>query len=63
MTRLRPSGSVRRSCRILGLDRSQYYQRKNGFRSEQRDDELIELLHRVTKCFVAWGFWKVYHYL
>lgn len=59
----RPSSSIRRSCRILGLDRQQYYDRKNGHRSEYRDDQIIDLLHQVTKRFVAWGFWKVYHYL
>ncbi len=63
VTKERPCSSIRRSCRILGLDRRQYYNRKNGYRSEHRDDELIDLLDQVTKRFVAWGFWKVYHYL
>jgi putative transposase len=56
-------GSIRRSCRVLGLRRQTYYRRKQGFRSEQRDDQIIELLHRVTRRFVAWGFWLVFYYL
>ena len=59
----RPSGSIRKSCRVLGLDRQQYYCRRGGKRTEEFDDELRELLHQVTKRFVAWGFWKVFHYL
>lgn len=59
----RPSSSIRKSCRILGLDRRQYYDRKGGRRTEEFDDELRALLHQVTKRFVAWGFWKVFHYL
>ncbi|MBK8702919.1 MAG: hypothetical protein IPN33_04440 [Saprospiraceae bacterium] len=52
----RSGGSVRRSCRVLGLRRQTYYRRKQGFRIEERDKELIELLHGVTKRFIAWGF-------
>jgi len=59
----RPSGSIRKSCRVLGLDRAQYYTRKGGKRSEEYDDELKDLLQQVTQRFVAWGFWKVYYYL
>jgi len=57
------SGSIRRCCRVLGLRRQTYYSRKQGHRSEHRDDEIIDLLHQVTKRFVAWGFWMVFHFL
>jgi putative transposase len=59
----RSGGSVRRSCRVLGLRRQTYYRRKQGFRIEERDKEGIEMLHRVTKRFIAWGFWMVFYYL
>jgi hypothetical protein len=39
-------GSVRRSCRVLGLRRQTYYRRKQGFRTEERDKENIGMLHR-----------------
>jgi len=55
--------SVRRSCRVLGLRRQTYHRRKLGFRVEERDKEIIEMLHRVTKRFIAWGFWLVFYYL
>ncbi len=59
----RSGGSVRRSCRVLGLRRQTYYRRKQGFRVEERDKEVMEMLHRVTKRFIAWGFWMVFYYL
>ncbi len=59
----RSGSSVRRSCRVLGLRRQTYYRRKQGFRMEERDKEVIEMLHRVTKRFIAWGFWMVFYYL
>jgi len=55
--------SIRRSCRVLGFRRQTYYRRKQGHRPEQADDELAELLHQITKRFVAWGFNKVFHYI
>lgn len=55
--------SIRKSCKVLGFDRKQYYKRKAGHRSEHFDDELRDILHQVTQRFVAWGFWKVFHYL
>ena len=55
--------SVRRSCAVLGFRRQTYYKRKQGHRAEERDQEIAELLHRVTKRFIAWGFWMVFHYL
>lgn len=55
--------TVRRSCRVLGIRRQTYYRRKQGYRSEDRDNELAALLHRVTKRFIAWGFWMVFYYL
>lgn len=59
----RSGGSVRRSCRVPGLHRQTYYRRKQGFRMEERDKEVIEMLHRVTKRFIARGFWMVFYYL
>ena len=53
----RSGSSVRRSCRVLGLRRQTYYRRKQGFRVEERDKEVVDILHRVTKRFIAWGFW------
>lgn len=57
------ASSIRKSCKVLGFDRKQYYKRKAGYRTEHFDDELRELLHQVTQRFVAWGFWKVFYYL
>ena len=59
----RSGSSVRRSCRVLGLRRQTYHRRKLGFRVEERDNEVAEILHRVTNRFIAWGFWLVFHYL
>ena len=47
----------------MGFRRQTYYNRKNGHRPEEADNELANLLHQVTERFVAWGFWKVFHYL
>lgn len=55
--------SIRRSCRVLGFRRQTYYTRKKGLRPEEGDNQLAELLHQITRRFVAWGFWKVFHYL
>lgn len=55
--------SARRGCVVLGLRRQTYYRRKQGHRPEEKDVEIAALLHRVTKRFVAWGFWMVFHYL
>lgn len=55
--------SARRCCAILGFRRQTYYRRKQGHRPEEIDQEIAELLHRVTARFIAWGFWMVYHYL
>ncbi len=55
--------SARRGCVVLGLRRQTYYRRKQGHRREEKDAEIAALLHRVTKRFVAWGFWMVFHYL
>lgn len=57
------SGSIRRCCRVLGFRRQTYYRRKQGFRSEHRDDEIIDLLHQTTKRFIAWGFWMIFYFL
>ncbi len=43
--------SVRRCCSVLGFRRQTYYSRKAG------------LLHQISKRFVAWDFWMVFHYL
>ena len=63
VARDRSSSSIRRSYRALGLDRRQYYDRKGSKRTEGFDDELRQLLHQVNKRFVAWKFWKAFHYL
>lgn len=55
--------SVRRSCTVLGFRRQTYYHRKQGYRPEEQDQQIADLLHRVTKRFIAWGFWLVFHYL
>lgn len=55
--------SVRRCCVVLGFRRQSYYKRKQGHRPEARDASIAEVLHQVTKRFVAWGFWMVFHYL
>ena len=57
------SYSVRRKSGVLGLRRQTYYARKRGQRPEQEDQRIAEQLHRLTKQFVAWGFWLVFYYL
>ena len=29
----------------------------------KKDQQVADLLHQITKRFVAWGFWMVYHYI
>lgn len=55
--------SIRRRSSVLGIRHQTYYRRKQGHRPEERDTEVADLLHRVTRRFVAWGFWMVFHYL
>ena len=57
------SYSVRRKSGVLGLRRQTYYARKRGFRPEEEDNRIAEQLHRLTKQFVAWGFWLVFYCL
>ena len=57
------SVSARACCVVLGFRRQTYYRRKQGHRPEEKDREIADLLHRVTKRFLAWGFWMVFHYL
>lgn len=54
---------IRQSCRVLGYRRKTYYTRKKGHRPEALDAYIADLLHQVTRRFVAWGFWMVFHYL
>ena len=63
MDRVGKDYSVRRRSGVLGLRRQTYYARKRGQRPEQEDQRIAEQLHRITKQFVAWGFWLVFHYL
>lgn len=63
MDAIRPSRSVRRCGLVLGLRRQTYYRRKQGYRPEKLDEQIAEVLHQVTKRFVAWGFWMVFHFL
>ena len=55
--------SIRRICTILGFRRQTYYKRKNGHRPEELDEQIADLLHRVTKRFVAWVSGWSFHYL
>lgn len=57
------TSSVRKCCTVLGWRRQTYYKRKTGHRPEEKDQQVADLLHQVTKRFVAWGFWMVYHYI
>lgn len=57
------STSVRKCCSTLGFRRQSYYRRKQGHRPEQVDQQIAELLHQVTRRFVAWGFWLIFHFL
>lgn len=57
------SSCVRRKSGVLGLRRQCYYARNRGYRPEQQDERIAEQLHKVTKQFVAWGFWLVFRYL
>ena len=55
--------SARRCCGVLGFRRQTYYKRKQGHRPEALDAYIADLLHQITKRFIAWGFWMVFHYL
>ena len=55
--------SIRRCCGVLGWRRMTYYRRKQGHRPEELDAAIADLLQRITKRFVAWGFWMVFYYL
>ena len=63
MNRVGKNQSVRRKSGVLGLRRQTYYARKRGQRPEQEDNRIAEQLHRLTKQFVAWGFWLVFYCL
>ena len=47
----------------MGFRRQMYYERHKRADRGQADDELAGLLHQATQRFVAWGFWKVFHYV
>lgn len=53
----------RLTCRVLGFRRQTYYSRKQGRRPEELDAYIADLLHQITKRFLPWGFWMVFHYL
>ena len=55
--------SVRKKCKVLGFRRQSYYRRKSGHRPEEVDQEIADLHHEITKRFIAWGFWMVFHFL
>lgn len=55
--------STRRCCSVLGFRRQTYYKRRQGHRPEELDARIAELLHQVTRRFVAWGFWLVFYFL
>jgi len=54
---------IRRKSKVLGIRRQTYYACKQGHRPEQEDVRIAEQLHAVTRQFVAWGFWMVFHFL
>ena len=58
-----PQVSIRKCCRFLGFRRQTYYRRKRGHRPEEVDAHIGDLLQEITKRFVSWGFWMVFHYL
>lgn len=60
---IRPDQSVRLKCVVLGFRRQSYYRRKQGHRPEEMDLMIADLLHQITRRFIAWGFWMVFHYL
>lgn len=60
---VRQGVSIRRCCTELKFRRQTYYSRKNGHRPEELELEIAGLLHQITKRFVSWGFWMVFHYL
>ena len=47
----------------MGFRHQTYYHRKQGHRTEELDQTIADLLQHVTKRFIAWGFWMVFHYL
>lgn len=55
--------SIRQCCSVLGFRRQTYHSRKKGRRPEELDARIAELLHQVTRRFVAWGFWMVFYFL
>lgn len=55
--------SARRGCVVLGFRRQTYYRRRQGRRPEEEDEVVANLLHQITKRFLCWGFWMVFHYL
>jgi len=57
------SVSARRSCAVLGFRRQTYCRRRQGHRPEEEDGAVADLLHQVTRRFVCWGFWMVFHFL
>lgn len=57
------SASTRRTCVVLGFRRQTYHRRRQGWRPEEVDVVVADLLRQITKRFVCWGFWMVFHYL
>ncbi len=57
------SASARRTCVVLGFRRQTYHRRRQGWRPEEVDAVVAGLLRQITKRFVCWGFWMVFHYL
>lgn len=63
MDRVGSGQSMRRCSSVLGFRRQTYYERKKGKRPEELDRQIGDLLKQVTKRFLTWGFWMVFHYL
>jgi len=55
--------SVRCCCRVLGIRRTTYYERKRGIRPQQKDELLAKVLRATAEEYLSWGFWKIFDYL
>lgn len=47
--------SERKSCGLVGISRRSY-----RYCSQKNDDELIEVLNRISEAHPGYGFWKLY---
>ncbi|THH34242.1 hypothetical protein [Neolewinella litorea] len=47
----------------MGFRRQTYHHRRPGYRPEEPDWELEDLLECTASRFLAWGFWMIFYYL